>query len=372
MNPWFMAYSNLTGLLDVARPGAIIITGRGNRYADAFQQARAQGALVLTYNNPFNVPLTSKNPEDLDQFMGNPAVVPVWRFKNADGTLGPARSNWDNTVMADITPGSAWRQYYLAWCEKTIRNSKFDGFFMDTLGAQPWAAEYGQWPMAEQIAWTTNAVDLSREIWELIQRVNPKFIKIDNNLWDLPNTHPANAVADSGAQYCNGGCLENPPSTTGIPGAYHVNYSKRAFGGVPRVNLLVTPSKPYMDEWLKVAGANFTHVAVVDKAAGETYAKVTPAYVPYDPYWMAGEVEAALRRRVDDLVAQVNALNVRVASLQTQLAEVTPSLEAARAELAQANTWLADARNEVFNLTVECDVKKNTLAKIAALASGGA
>lgn len=356
IRPWYLAYNSVVGV-DQLAADTIVITGRGNRYHDAFQLARANRVRVLAYWNPFNIPVGTKNPQDLEQFMGDSTKVPRWRFK---GT-GPVRSNWQGTELADITPGSPWRKFFIMISEKLIRMNKFDGFLMDTMGAAPWAADYDNWPMEEQVAWTTCSVDMSKELWELIQRIAPKFLKIDNNLWDLsPNTHPANAKADEGAQYCSGTCLENPPDVTTKdaagqtvhtwkPAAYHLAYAKRAIGGPNRVSLLVTPNTPYMLEWLKATPDAFTHVAVIDKALRQSYADIVqlPQAVAKAIGWPPAPTETieTLQAKLAAALASIDQLRADNAAAATQLAATNAALEVSvnrAAELTDAVKVLKD------------------------------
>lgn len=349
MKPWYLAYNPVTGVTDVAREGVLIITGRGNRYHEEFQKARLKGAQVLAYWNPFNIPVGSKNAQDLEQW-GDTAKVPRWRF----GT-GPVRSNWEGTEMADIRPGSAYRQAFMTISETMIRKGLFDGFMMDTMGAKPWAAEYDQWPMPEQVYWTTCVVDMAKELWTLIQRINPKFLKIDNNLWDLPNPHPANTIADEGLKYCSGVVLENPPSADGKPAAYHLAYAKRAFGGGQRLLLLVTPSTPYMLEWLK-ASPDISHVAVVDKNLGQSYTN-GPIPLPPDVAKMIGWPPVKPPSEIEQLKAELVKVNGKLAAALGSLSDVTDERDGLQNRLRLANETIS-------NWAVLAETQKAKLATI--------
>lgn len=343
INPLFFNYGTDTSAVEVvAKPSAIIVTGRGNRYDDAFQRGRKKGAMVQAYWNPFNIPVGTKNPEDLEQWMGDAAKVPRWRF---NGT-GPIRSNWSGTELADIRPGSAWRKFFRQISESLIRRALFDGFFLDTLGARPWAAGWDSWPLAEQKLWTECAVDVMRELHELRAGINPDFELIANNLWFLPPAHPAAATAKLGDQYCNGVCLENPPpdQSTGSRAAFHVNYAARSFAGgrYPRRLLIVAQNQKLFDEWK--ADDNITHISLVDQKAGQNYMKPTPAMVPYHDLG-TGLGQSECEKQVEELQAALDALhqendelkkiNVDLSIANTDLVERISKIQSHAAEIAK-------------------------------------
>jgi len=306
INPWFLAYSNLTGMLDVAKPGAIIVTGRGNRYDPAFQEARKRGAKVYTYWNVANVPENLSHPEDAAQYLIDGKPPPRWPFKTPDGK---DRSQWPGTYLLDLRPGSAWLKHIVPTTGNVVDKNKFDGFFLDTLGARTWAklADWGSWPVEEQSAWCAGCVNILREIKEEVNRRNPRIELVCNNLWDLPKDHPSDALAQTGDTHCNGVCMENPVGD--VPGDYHKNYAGRPFGRTPRRVLIIDRTDADTILWASVQGV--THVCSVEKAAGETYARVTPPVVPYSG-WPPSEVEqenAQLRERVAELTAQNAVLN---------------------------------------------------------------
>jgi outer membrane murein-binding lipoprotein Lpp len=316
VNPWFLAYSNLTGMLDVAKPGAIIVTGRGNRYDPAFQEARKRGAKVYSYWNVANAPGNLSNPEDASQYLINGAPPPRWPYKNPDGT---DRSQWSGTYLLDLRPGSEWLKHIVAKSEEVIKSGKFDGFFLDTLGARLWATlvDWGSWSVAEQTAWASGSINIAKELALVADRVNPAFELVHNNLWDLPSGHPFDAQAQEGDKYCNGVCLENPQGAS--PGAYHVNYAGRTFGRLPRRVLVIDTTDADTVLWSKVPGV--THVTSIEKATSETYAKVTPPVVPFTG-WGTEEVDM-LKAQIDQLKALVAQLEIDVAKVEAEAAAAT-------------------------------------------------
>lgn len=335
MKPCYFAYNSLEGVEEAAAPGVIIVTGRGNRPDIGFQHARSKGAAVQAYWNPFNVPDVTKDPQELEQWMGGQQNVPRWRF---NGT-GPIRSNWKNTQLADITPGSAWRKYFTTVSSKLIASKWFDGFFCDTLGAKPWAAGYDEWPIAEQKLWTECAVDLARELHETRMAINPKFDLVHNNVWNLPPGHPAAAIAKTGDQYCNGVCLENTPPdrATGRPQLFHTNYASRVFGVPDRRLLLVVTSNPvYAVQWAMVPG--LTHISLVDASKQQNYLKLVPALDAQIAALVAAAADAG------DNGAELARLRTGIGQLMAQAADLEEKLRASYEAADIANAWIDAAR----------------------------
>lgn len=341
MNPWFLAYSDLTGMLDVAKPGAIIITGRGNRYDPAFQEARKRGAKVYTYWNITNVPDNLKNPEDQAQYLINGQPPPRWPHKT---TQGKDRSQYPGTYLLDTRPGSPWLKHIVPLTGDVVDKRKFDGFFLDTLGARPWShtrivngvpvpgADWEDWPVAEQQAWAECSANIAREVADEITRRNPGIEIVHNNIWSLPKIHPAVAVNELGPKQANGCCLEN--ASGDVPSEFHKNYAGRSFGRLPRRVLVIDTTDADTILWSKVTGV--THVCSVEKAKGETYAKVTPAVVPYEG-WPPEEMEEQLevaRARIAELTAENTALHA-------QLAEVNQKVTDLEVEVKDLNEALA-------------------------------
>lgn len=344
MNPLGFQYGTNYDLLPAfAKPSAIIVTGRGNRYDSEFQDARKRGAIVPAYWNPFNIPVGTKNPADLEQWMNDTSKVPRWRYKKPDGTLGPVRSNWPNTEIADITPGSAWRVYFRMISEKMIRSGLFDGFFLDTFGTRLWAVDWQNWPVGEQTLFAECAVDMARDLRELVDAVKPGFELIANNLFDLPKGHPADATADLGNNYLNGTTLENPPpGPDGNRSPYHINYAARQFGVSPRRLLVVAQNQKLFDQWR--ADPNVTHITLVDKAKGQDYMRVTPALVPYKD-----ERPPAPPLTCEQKLATANQ---KIASLQDENEKLSTQLEEStkrNADLIASNNDLSASRAELQN-----------------------
>jgi len=332
MNPLGFAYSSLEGVDAFAKPGAVIVTGRGNRMDDAFQAARRKGVELWAYWNCKELPNNLKNPQDQFQFLlPNGALPPVWPYKDKNGR---DRESGYNAKLLDIRPGSAWLKHIIPRTGELIELHKHDGLMLDTMGTRPWSktktvngvvvpgADWDTWSVEEQELWTKSAVNLAREIAAEARRHTPMVKLVHNNLWAnvLPKTHPAYAIAPEGEKYCNGVMLEN---TSGdLPSDFHKAYAGRTFGLLPRRVPVVDTTDADALAWSKVPGV--THVCSVEKAVGETYAKITPAIVAYDgPDAPPPDDEVAkLRAQVIELTAQ-SAANAKLASDATARADKT-------------------------------------------------
>lgn len=342
MNPWFLAYSNLTGMLDVAKPGAIIVTGRGNRYDPAFQEARKRGAKVYTYWNVSNAPYDLKNPEDAAQYLTDGKPPPAWPIRAIDGSN---RSQWAGTYLLDVRPGSAWLKHIVQLTGDVVDKNKFDGFFLDTMGARTWAklSAWESWVVSEQQAWADGNANLSRELAAVCLAHNPKVEIVHNNIWALPKTHPGFAANAIGEKACNGVCLENPSGN--VPSDFHKNYAGHTFGRLPRRVLVIDSTDADTILWSKVSGV--THVCSIEKTEGETYAKVTPPVVPYTgwgddaPPTDTCEVKlAAANKQIADLTAANTKLAQQNATLMAQLTDTQSKLQSANVQIAKLNSTL--------------------------------
>lgn len=334
MKPCFLAYASVVGVIEAAAPGVIIVTGRGNRNHDAFQQAKAKGATLLSYWNVLDVPDVTKDPQDIDQFMGGQENVPRWRFNGA----GPLRSNWSGTTLADIRPGSAWRKFIVEKSGKVMQSGKFSGLFLDTLGSRPWGGEegfvsYNGWPAAEQKLWTESCVGLAKELYLKRLQVAPKQLLIHNNQWQL---------SPEGDDYCNGMCMEKPPidKKTNLPAQFHVNYAARPFGGNPRFMILIAGSEKNALDWLGHPG--LTHMGVVDASKEQSYAKLAPLPVKVAAamaaYGAPPAVDdaAALEQQIVKLRSDLDTANKVIAGYVTQVAELSRKVSERDVRIANA------------------------------------
>jgi hypothetical protein len=257
-NPLGFAYNSVTGVAQYGHPTGMLVTGRCDRYAPEFAAARANGAEVLAYLSAPSRPDSPVCPLDSEFYMGNPSQVPLWPYP----TPGQ-RVNYPNTHMTDIRVGSVWANHVVAYIENLMREDKVDGVFLDVLGARLWSSlsAWNSWPQWEKDAWTAGSIDLVRRLDAKRRAINPRFILINNNVWDTPD-----GAGLAGEQYVDGISLEHHSPTS----AYHQRVAGKPYGNLGHRRVLAIPgSTAEARQWATVQGV--THVS--DQ---QTYGSVTP------------------------------------------------------------------------------------------------
>lgn len=242
-NPLALFYDDsFTNFEAYEHPTAMLIAGNCNRDDPRFQQARAAGAEVLAYLNPTSVydSLPCRNKPGL--YGHDRERVPLWPYP----TYGE-RVSWKHTHMTDIRAGSPWSNHVVDFVEQLMRERKFDGVFLDVVGARVWAdtTEWKDWPQAEKDEYTRGNIDLVRRIDAKRRAINPDFIVVNNSLWDRGDT-----MGFEGEKYVDGVVLEHPPLNN-----YHRSYAGRRFGdlGHRRV-LVIARSAEDARSWAHVPG----------------------------------------------------------------------------------------------------------------------
>lgn len=350
MKSLHFAYGSVDGVDAITEPDSIIVPGFGNLYDPAFQRARERGVKVYSYRKPISLNDDARNPNEIAFYMGDPSQVPLW---------GPNRRNNNYSHLIDIRPGSTWCRWLAdEHLPAMIAEGKTDGMFLDVLGARPWGRpkegetwqRWEDWPVTEQQEWTESAVALMRQLHTRRMELKPDFDLVVNNVWSLPRKHPACEIAETGNQYCNGVCLENPVlGDDGLPGAFHLNYAQRTFGADPRRLLVIAQNARVGAYWAMQLGP--THLAVIDQSRGHDYMHVVPslpeqvaalgtASAP-DPRVAALEAEIlALQDDIERAQQTGAALATENESLQAQRDTATAAASVAQAQLAKASTGL--------------------------------
>lgn len=263
-NPLGIAYASTTNVSLYGHPTGMLIAGRCNRYDPAFATARANGAEILAYLDAAERSDSQVCALDNEFYGGPPGSTPLWPFP----TPGQ-RVNWPGTHMTDIRAGSTWSNQVVAYIENLMREDKVDGVFLDVVGARLWSSLSGwddtsgsnMWTQAEKNAWTAGNIDLVRRIDAKRRAINPRFIVVNNNVWDTPG-----GAGLPGEQYVDGICLEHHAST----GAYHQRVAGKPYGNLGHRRVLaIADSTADAQQWANVQGV--THVS--DQA---TYSNPTP------------------------------------------------------------------------------------------------
>src|SRR5262245_20533022 len=170
VNPFGLAYRSTSNVSQYAHPGGMLIASACNQSSSAFASARADGAEILVYLNPVEVPDWSLCALSDEFYNGNVANVPLWPYPSYG-----QRINFDGNHMTDLRVGSAWSNQVVAYIERLMREDKVDGVFLDVLGGRLWTslANWDSWPQSEKDAWTDGAVDLARRIDASRRALNP-------------------------------------------------------------------------------------------------------------------------------------------------------------------------------------------------------
>jgi hypothetical protein len=267
-NPLGIAFKYVINVEQYGKPTGMLIAGRCNRYDPAFTEAREKGAEVLAYVNPVARPDTRVCKLDNQFYLNDIDKVPLWPYPKVG-----ERSAWPNTRMTDIRPGSDWSNHVVKYVEDLMREGKFDGVFLDTVGVRPWGglAEWNSWPQSEKDEYAAGNVDLVRRLDASRRAINKNFLIIANNLWEY-----GSQKAVEGERYIDGVAIEHPPSPRS---ALHVAYARRPFGDLGHRRVLVIANTTEdARAWAKVPGV--THVS--DQSAKQ-YKNPNPPAVPFEP-----------------------------------------------------------------------------------------
>jgi hypothetical protein len=248
-NPFGLAFSQTTNVSLYGKPTGILITGRCNRYNSAFASARSKGAEILAYINPIERPDNYICGLDQGFYMNNYGAVPLWPYPSYG-----QRYAWPGMNLTDMRPGSKWILWVVSYVEKLMRERKVDGVWLDGIGARPWGrAEWTTWSTTEKNLWTDGAVDLVRRLDAKRRAINPDFILVNNNVWDLG--YYTRGIA--GEKYVDGSGIEHPPY--GLP-TYHRTQAGKAYSNLGhRRVLVIARDTTEARAWAGVKGV--THVS---------------------------------------------------------------------------------------------------------------
>jgi len=247
-NPLGLAYNSTTGLDTYAHPGGMVVTGRCNRDSSAFAAARAGGAEVLAYLDVVERYDFTVCAADDDFYGGPPGSTPLWPYP----TVGQ-RGNYKNMHMTDMRVGSAWVDRAVSYIRNLMVEDKVDGVLLDVVGARLWSklANWDSWPQSEQQAWTAGNIDLVRRIDALRRSINPRFIVVTNNVWDVSGTSGTTAEP-----YVDGIMLEHHDPTS----AYHQRLAGKAYSNLGHRRVVaVANNTAEAQQWATVQG--ITHVS---------------------------------------------------------------------------------------------------------------
>jgi len=252
-NPMGFAYASTANVSQYGHPAGMVVTGRCNRYAPEFQTARGNGAEILAYLNVAERGDSRVCAAD-EEFYGGPfGTTPLWPFP----TYGQRKNFQGNnyvTYLTDMRVGSAWVGQAVAYIENLMREDKVDGVFLDVVGARLWSglSDWRNWPQDEKDRWTDGNVDLVRRLDAKRRAINPRFIIVNNNLWDHSTTNPRGLAAEP---YVDGICLEH-----NLFDAEHFRLAGKPYGNLGHRRVIaVGRTQQEAVDWAGVQGV--THVS---------------------------------------------------------------------------------------------------------------
>ncbi|HET9865508.1 MAG TPA: hypothetical protein VFP37_18880 [Steroidobacteraceae bacterium] len=247
INPLGLFFNNsFVRFKDYAKPTAMLVTGNCNRFDERFQQARAAGAEVLVYINPTAVYDHLPCRTDWGLYGRDRETVPLWPYPSPG-----ARSSWKNTRMTDIRAGSPWSDHVVEYVANLMREGKFDGVFLDVVGARIWSSttSWKTWPKQEQDEYTRGNIDLVRRIDAKRREIDPDFIVVNNGYWDR-----GDKLGFEGEKYVDGVVLEHPTFTE-----LHRKYAGATYSDLGHRRVLVIAREGDASKWAKVPGV--THLS---------------------------------------------------------------------------------------------------------------
>lgn len=98
---------------------------------------------------------------------GETDVPSNWWWRDADGHR---RSQWPDTWMLDIRPGSDFADHAVEWADGFMRRCHCDGLYLDVLGSRLWVSTWDEMSETERSQWSEGAYDL---ISRLRARLDP-------------------------------------------------------------------------------------------------------------------------------------------------------------------------------------------------------
>jgi len=253
-NPLGFAYQSADGATYAkqrySQPTGMVVTGRCNRYDQGFADARAAGAEILAYLDAAERPDGPICALDTGFYGGDLSRTPLWPYP----TYGQ-RVNYPNHHMTDMRAGSPWVLSVVAYIENLMREDRVDGVFLDVVGTRTWSTSsaWTTWPQIEKDRWAAGNVDLVRRLDASRRAINPRFIIVNNNVWDINADTPPGAL--DGEQYVDGICLELNPIS-----AYTRRVAGKPYGNLGhRRVLVIANSTTDPQDWTDVQGV--THVS---------------------------------------------------------------------------------------------------------------
>jgi hypothetical protein len=282
-------------------PTAMLITGRCNRYADHFTQARARGAEVLAYLNVIEQPNTSACALEDDFYKVDGQDPERWI-----GTDGLPRKEYPQNEMLNTRAGLPWSDRVVEYVRQLMIEDKVDGVFLDVVAARLWSVggnwenrakpdgvhddpkgSTDDWTQQERDEWTAGNADLVRRLDELRESINPRFIIVNNGFWEHDNFPAGKPPEDVAASHVDGICIEHHVATDANKAA-SAGRSYGSWNGTRHRRLLIIANTDAeASAWAPINGV--THIASQHRYDPDTHptegygSPSRPTVIPLNP-----------------------------------------------------------------------------------------
>ncbi len=177
-NPLTFDYSNSTAITAYARPTGAVVVGRNFFNPAVVDQVQAGGGEVYQYIDVIDGWFTNWNAT------GEQAALYGGAQQNPDWLMSPRRSNWANTYMTDMRPGSPWILHAVEHLKQWFPTTHAKGIFLDVVGERLWTGSWDGMTAQEKADWAAGNRDL---VHRLRVALGPSVILVANNSWSNGN-----------------------------------------------------------------------------------------------------------------------------------------------------------------------------------------
>ncbi len=173
-NPLTFDYNNSTAITAYANPTGAVVVGRNFFNPALVDQIQAGGGEVYQYVDVIDGWWTTWTAT------GDQAALYGGAKQNPDWLWSPRRSNWPNTYMTDMRPGSPWILHAVEHITKWFPTTHAKGLFLDVVGERLWTSSWDAMSAGEKAEWAAGNRDF---VHRLRVALGPDVILVANNSW---------------------------------------------------------------------------------------------------------------------------------------------------------------------------------------------
>ena len=177
-NPLTFDYSNSTAITAYARPTGAVVVGRNFFNPAVVDQVQAGGGEVYQYVDVIDGWFTNWTAT------GEQAALYGGAQQNPAWLMSPRRSNWANTYMTDMRPGSPWILHAVEHLKQWFPTTHAKGIFLDVVGERLWTGSWDGMSAQEKADWAAGNRDF---VHRLRVALGPSVILVANNAWTKGN-----------------------------------------------------------------------------------------------------------------------------------------------------------------------------------------